>query len=461
MGMYQGNQQRARSITSAQQQHSDDEIHDYRHSTSPIQDAAQGYATTETEVRMAGAEQRRADKTQQLSSGNALSENYRLATMPATNAASQPTGKSNGNNQTHHVTPTRDSSMRNQSVQRVTPEKEAFMMRGNTGKGHQLTPSRPGLSYKHPQNEALLTSSGAAAANFLAGSAEMYGQHSSPDSDIERHQPLGRTAYDIGGYYSQSQQPPRRLIGPVLDHNACLTKTSGPPPTVAEHLQAMEARQREWGHAVDYTINNKHLTREYFELPEPINGYTYGLHGSASDGTMLQYLNGQASTSKALTRISHEPINQSTIGPICFEMAPKEVMANRSEMLQAITENGQPGLQDLLSPNFLPFTEGYKYSSQAEENAVIVIRNVSPPVKTLIDGLPGLSSRLLIAATDDIPYENRSHTRLREVRSSPCWVSPLRSLMTARSRSTSSWIASPARPKMCTASFLVSMQPSS
>ncbi|KAI1755812.1 hypothetical protein F4782DRAFT_538262 [Xylaria castorea] len=79
-----------------------------------------------------------------------------------------------------------------------------------------------------------------------------------------------------------------------------------------------------------------------------------------------------------------------------LETPHKAIMADRSEMLQALTENGQPSLQDLLDPQFLPFTETYKLTFPAEENGVVAIRNI--PYETTrgeIIALLGKSSRIL------------------------------------------------------------------
>ncbi|KAI0447193.1 hypothetical protein F4803DRAFT_558879 [Xylaria telfairii] len=71
-------------------------------------------------------------------------------------------------------------------------------------------------------------------------------------------------------------------------------------------------------------------------------------------------------------------------------------MARRSEMLQALTEKGQPSLQDLLNPRFLPFTENYRLAFPSEENGVIAIRNI--PYETTrgeVIALLGKSSKIL------------------------------------------------------------------
>ncbi|KAI8951539.1 hypothetical protein F4801DRAFT_601121 [Xylaria longipes] len=65
-------------------------------------------------------------------------------------------------------------------------------------------------------------------------------------------------------------------------------------------------------------------------------------------------------------------------------------------MLQALTENGQPRLYDLLDPQFLPFTESYKLAFPSEGNGVIVIKNI--PYETTrgeIIALLGKSSKIL------------------------------------------------------------------
>ncbi|KAJ8117002.1 hypothetical protein ONZ43_g4307 [Nemania bipapillata] len=129
-----------------------------------------------------------------------------------------------------------------------------------------------------------------------------------------------------------------------------------------------------------------------------VNGYKVGLPGSVSDGNIFRYhSNEQASTSMALMRVGHETMdNQFTIGPMDFEMPSKDIMANRSEMLQTLTQKGQPSAQDILDTRFLPFTEGYKYSFPSEENGVIVIRNI--PYETTrgeVVALLGKSSKIL------------------------------------------------------------------
>ncbi|TGJ83331.1 hypothetical protein E0Z10_g5413 [Xylaria hypoxylon] len=130
----------------------------------------------------------------------------------------------------------------------------------------------------------------------------------------------------------------------------------------------------------------------------PAHGYAYGLTGSVSDGSMSQYYpNGQSNTSTALVRLDREPVeNQPNIGPMDFEMPTKATMAGRSEMLQALTENGKPSLHDLFDPKFLPFIETYKYSYPSEENGVIVIKNI--PYETTrgeIIALLGKASKIL------------------------------------------------------------------
>ncbi|KAI0434792.1 hypothetical protein F5Y09DRAFT_354795 [Xylaria sp. FL1042] len=71
-------------------------------------------------------------------------------------------------------------------------------------------------------------------------------------------------------------------------------------------------------------------------------------------------------------------------------------MASRSELLQALTENGRPSLNDLFDRKFLPFTENYSFSHPSVENGVIVIRNI--PYETTrgeIIALLGKTSKIL------------------------------------------------------------------
>ncbi|KAI0805459.1 hypothetical protein GGR55DRAFT_697991 [Xylaria sp. FL0064] len=71
-------------------------------------------------------------------------------------------------------------------------------------------------------------------------------------------------------------------------------------------------------------------------------------------------------------------------------------MASRSELLQALTENGRPSLHDLFDRQFLPFTENYSFSHPSDENGVIVIRNI--PYETTrgeIIALLGKTSKIL------------------------------------------------------------------
>ncbi|KAI0506184.1 hypothetical protein F5B22DRAFT_639406 [Xylaria bambusicola] len=71
-------------------------------------------------------------------------------------------------------------------------------------------------------------------------------------------------------------------------------------------------------------------------------------------------------------------------------------LANRSEMLQSLTEKGQPTLDDLLDTRFIPFIENYMYSYPTEENGVIIIKNI--PYETTrgeIIALLGKTSKIL------------------------------------------------------------------
>ncbi|GAP89936.2 putative RNA RNP-1 [Rosellinia necatrix] len=122
-------------------------------------------------------------------------------------------------------------------------------------------------------------------------------------------------------------------------------------------------------------------------------GYKYGLPGSVSDGSMSQYYtNGQLDGAPRAA----QPDHQVTVGPLDLGMPTRETLINRSEMLQALTEKGQPALSDLMSPQFIPFAESYKYSTPGEENGVVVIRNI--PYETTrgeIIALLGKSSKIL------------------------------------------------------------------
>ncbi|KAI0975744.1 hypothetical protein F4678DRAFT_457097 [Xylaria arbuscula] len=113
--------------------------------------------------------------------------------------------------------------------------------------------------------------------------------------------------------------------------------------------------------------------------PTIVRKYNHGLPGSASAGSLSQYLcaNGQSSTSTALVQINNQSVNvPHTVGPLDFEIPSRETMANRSEMLQALTENGRPSLEDVFDPKFLPFIANHKYSEPSAENGVVIIRNI-------------------------------------------------------------------------------------
>lgn len=113
--------------------------------------------------------------------------------------------------------------------------------------------------------------------------------------------------------------------------------------------------------------------------PGPVNGYAYGLTSSVSDGSMMKYYTQQPEPPKDLIRVDNElNMKKTTVGPLTFGTPTKEIMANRSQMLQVLTENGKPSLTDLLDTKFLPFTESYRFASPSEDNGVIVIQNVSP-----------------------------------------------------------------------------------
>ncbi|KAI1423878.1 hypothetical protein F5Y12DRAFT_797924 [Xylaria sp. FL1777] len=71
-------------------------------------------------------------------------------------------------------------------------------------------------------------------------------------------------------------------------------------------------------------------------------------------------------------------------------------MAKRSEMLQALTENGRPSLQDLFDPKFIPFVSGYRYSTPSAENGVVVVRNIPyETTRSEIIALLGKTSKIL------------------------------------------------------------------
>ncbi|RWA14186.1 hypothetical protein EKO27_g932 [Xylaria grammica] len=133
--------------------------------------------------------------------------------------------------------------------------------------------------------------------------------------------------------------------------------------------------------------------------PSLAHGYAYGPPGGASGGFMPPYCpGGQPNhTSTALVHVDREPNeNQPKIGPMNFQVPAAVTMASRSEMLQTLTENGKPSLQDLLDPRFLPFTETYRYAFPPEENGVIIIKNI--PYETTrgeIIALLGKTSKVL------------------------------------------------------------------
>ena len=124
-----------------------------------------------------------------------------------------------------------------------------------------------------------------------------------------------------------------------------------------------------------------HSSNAQNTAPTGGRGYNHGLPGSASDGSMSQYYPSSLSNvSSAMVQYDHEPVAHcNSVGPLRFDLPTKQILASRSEMLQTLTENGQPSLEDVLDTRFIPFIENYRYSSPMEENGVIVIKNVSPP----------------------------------------------------------------------------------
>ncbi|KAI0201851.1 hypothetical protein F4808DRAFT_469166 [Astrocystis sublimbata] len=79
----------------------------------------------------------------------------------------------------------------------------------------------------------------------------------------------------------------------------------------------------------------------------------------------------------ALVPASHQVAKAlPTVGPLDLRTPHKSVQIERSELLQALTEAGQPSLSDLFDRQFLPFTEGYKLVPKTEEYGVVVIRNI-------------------------------------------------------------------------------------
>ncbi|KAI8627043.1 hypothetical protein F5Y19DRAFT_477934 [Xylariaceae sp. FL1651] len=133
---------------------------------------------------------------------------------------------------------------------------------------------------------------------------------------------------------------------------------------------------------------------------EPVY-YRAGLPGSASDGTMMKYHKGNSNPTTAMVRYDDRvsqvgmarPIE---IGPMDFPRPPKEVQNIRSEVLQALTEHGRPSLKDLFGPQFLPFTESYKFSSPSDNNGVVAIKNIPfGTSRTEVIALLGRNSKIL------------------------------------------------------------------
>lgn len=131
--------------------------------------------------------------------------------------------------------------------------------------------------------------------------------------------------------------------------------------------------------------------RGTYQMPKTDNGSFSVVnrykHGASLNRSVLQYYNNeQFNPSMGLIPIDRKPTTiQQTVDPMDLETPHKEIMADRSEMLQALTENGQPSLNDLLDPRFLPFTEIYKLAFPSEENGVIAIRNVSPSLRIFLN----------------------------------------------------------------------------
>jgi hypothetical protein len=65
------------------------------------------------------------------------------------------------------------------------------------------------------------------------------------------------------------------------------------------------------------------------------------------------------------------------VRPLQFGIPTKQIMANRSEELQALTENGHPSLHDVLDANSLPFTACFSHSFATEQNGVVILKNAS------------------------------------------------------------------------------------
>lgn len=147
----------------------------------------------------------------------------------------------------------------------------------------------------------------------------------------------------------QQHQPSQQMIGiPFQTHHYERAGATMPMPTPMTHGNGQQQIDR--GHYDPY------------------------MNGAPPPPGISWKNNGQSTNmSTALVRSNSEAV----VGPIDFEIPDKQTMARRSEMLQALTENGRPSLEDLLDPKFLPFVESYKFSSPSDENGVVVVRNVS------------------------------------------------------------------------------------
>ncbi len=398
MNLYFDKQQRTRAATaSAHEQGTMDNAHGsygYGSSTahsSPIKKmVTQGRATiAETETDMSGAEQQDIGETEHHINGNPPFEHQTQIPRP--------------------TTPTTNGDVHHQNVQTgpqitstISHETRTLPLMGDqlpVGNGVPIMPAHAvdgqqpnGIHYNAmaPAFTPIFDIHG----NLIAANAMQI--MPMPSSVDYRLHPAH--TFVNGGAYAQQGQMQGHADG---NHGYTYNQPHPPPPHPAGYLSQEQVRENsmsygnqlyqkrinheEWKHSIGngtpvMSVNGESSPASNTQNTPPalVHGYKYGLPGSASDGSMAQYNNRQPAASTALVQLDHEPIqNQPTVGPMDFEIPSKETMANRSEMLQALTENGRPSGDDLFDPKFLPFIAGYKYSNPPEENGVIVIRNVS------------------------------------------------------------------------------------
>lgn len=216
----------------------------------------------------------------------------------------------------------------------------------------------PGIPYKQQEPGQLFPGNGG------GGTGGLVYNNSQQMTDFPAHGVADYHQYPMQQQQQQQQQFPNAVYYQPPVNNELQNQASQQPIGIPFHQTHHDERtgaMMPMGHG-----NGQQVQVDRSHYDPYMNGAPP--HGASWNN------NEQSNMSTALVRRDSE---SAVVGPIEFEMPDRQIMAQRSEMLQTLTEHGRPALEDLMDPKFLPFVESYKFSGPSDENGVVVVRNVS------------------------------------------------------------------------------------